>query len=37
VQLQWDPAHSFALDATQSVEAGASIDEDAAAPDPVVV
>jgi spermidine/putrescine transport system ATP-binding protein len=37
VQLHWDPAHTFALAATQSAEAGAAIDEDAVAPDPVVV
>ncbi len=36
-QLQWDPAHTFALDATQSVAAGSSVDDEAAAPDPVVV
>ena len=37
VLLHWDPAHTFALDATQAADAGASIDDDAAAPDPVVV
>jgi spermidine/putrescine transport system ATP-binding protein len=37
VLLHWDPAHTFALDATQAADAGANIDEDAAAPDPAVV
>jgi spermidine/putrescine transport system ATP-binding protein len=37
VHLHWDPAHTFALAATQSAAAGAAIDEDAIAPDPVVV
>jgi spermidine/putrescine transport system ATP-binding protein len=37
VLLHWDPAHTFALDATQAADAGAKIDEDAAAPDPAVV
>jgi spermidine/putrescine transport system ATP-binding protein len=37
VQLHWEPAHTFALDATQAADAGANIDEDAAVPDPVVV
>lgn len=36
VVLQWEPAHTFALDATQAADAGASIDDDAAVPDPVV-
>jgi spermidine/putrescine transport system ATP-binding protein len=37
VVLHWDPAHTFALDATQAADAGAGIDDDAAVPDPVVV
>ncbi len=37
VVLHWDPAHTFALDATQAADAGASIDDGAATPDPVVV
>lgn len=36
VTMHWDPAHTFALDATQAADAGASIDDDAAVPDPVV-
>ena len=36
-RLHWDPAFTFALDATQSADAGASVDSEAAAPDPVVV
>ena len=32
VALTWDPAHSFALDASQSVDAGVVVDEDAIAP-----
>ena len=34
VSLTWDPAHTFALDARQAVDAGVEIDEDAAAPEP---
>ncbi len=37
VALHWSPAHTFALDATQAADAGAVIDDEAAAPDPVVV
>ena len=36
VRLHWDPSHTFALDATQAADAGSSIDDDAAVPDPVV-
>ncbi|HET7901830.1 MAG TPA: ABC transporter ATP-binding protein [Candidatus Nanopelagicales bacterium] len=32
VLLTWDPAHSFALDAAQSVDAGVVVDEDAVQP-----
>lgn len=32
VTIAWDPAHSFALDASQDVDAGADLDEDAAVP-----
>jgi spermidine/putrescine transport system ATP-binding protein len=37
VLMHWDPAHTFALDATQAADAGSSIDDGAAVPDPVVV
>jgi spermidine/putrescine transport system ATP-binding protein len=33
VTLSWDPAHTFALDASQDIEAGVDIDELAAAPE----
>ena len=36
VALHWDPSHSFGLDATQAADAGASLDDDAAVPDPAV-
>lgn len=32
VTIGWDPAHAFALDASQDVDAGAAIDEEAALP-----
>ncbi len=35
VALSWDPAHTFALDASQAADAGVEIEEGAAAPDPV--
>ena len=35
VLLTWDPAHSFALDAAQSVDAGVVVDDDAVVPDTV--
>jgi len=35
VSVHWDPAHAFALDATQSADAGVDLDEEAALPDPV--
>ena len=35
VALTWDPAHTFALDASQAVDAGVEIEEGAALPEPV--
>jgi spermidine/putrescine transport system ATP-binding protein len=37
VLLTWAPDHSFALDASQDIEAGVDVDDEAAAPDPVGV
>jgi spermidine/putrescine transport system ATP-binding protein len=35
VMLHWDPAHTFALDATEAIDAGVELEETAERPDPV--
>lgn len=35
VILHWDPAHTFALDATEAIDAGVEFDDTAERPDPV--
>jgi spermidine/putrescine transport system ATP-binding protein len=35
VVLHWDPAHTFALDATEAIDAGVELEETAERPDPV--
>ena len=37
VVLTWSPDHTFALDASQDVDAGVDVDEEAATPDPIGV